>query len=311
MSMNTVLAQTFLKVLETRNLYVAAERLHVTQSAVSMRISTLEELVGQRLFVRKKTGVEPTAAGLRLQPYAEMLVRVWEQAREELALPRDIARVLRVGIDPALWHGFTRAWALAMRGLAPEVGLFLHMSESQTLLAQVSQGLHHAVLMFEPQPRGGLTIKELFNDRLVLVSTEPREKVRWHPAYVYVEWGEDLRRMHSRIQPTEVTPPVTFTHGDWALDFILARGGSGFFPVRSVRGHVDAGRLHVVKRSSVMSRPAYLVYADAIEQTPGFMPLLEALERHAAEEARVCERWLAQHSTRARPSAAGAPSQGG
>lgn len=50
--MDTELARTFLTVVEADNFISAAERLHVSQSTVSTRIHTLENLLGRPLFMR-------------------------------------------------------------------------------------------------------------------------------------------------------------------------------------------------------------------------------------------------------------------
>lgn len=55
-SMDINLARTFLEVAARGSFIVAAERLHLTQTAVSARIRILEEQLGRRLFVRNKAG---------------------------------------------------------------------------------------------------------------------------------------------------------------------------------------------------------------------------------------------------------------
>jgi hypothetical protein len=58
--MDIALARTFLEIVACGNFVRAAERLHVTQTAVSVRVQTLEELLGRKLFVR------PTGSGAGL-----------------------------------------------------------------------------------------------------------------------------------------------------------------------------------------------------------------------------------------------------
>ncbi len=65
--MNIGLARTFLEILEAGNLNKAAERLHVTQSTVTMRINALEDLLGQKLLVRSKSGVALTNSGFKFK----------------------------------------------------------------------------------------------------------------------------------------------------------------------------------------------------------------------------------------------------
>jgi DNA-binding transcriptional LysR family regulator len=52
----------------------AAQRLHLSQPAVSKRLKALEELVGARLLERSARGVSPTAEGARLYTHARRLI---------------------------------------------------------------------------------------------------------------------------------------------------------------------------------------------------------------------------------------------
>lgn len=93
--MDINLATTFLEIVSCRSFAAAAERLHVTQTAVSARIRHLEELLGQPVFVRNKSGASITAAGKRFMPYAVSLVQVWERARLQVAVPPGRRGVIR------------------------------------------------------------------------------------------------------------------------------------------------------------------------------------------------------------------------
>ena len=68
--MDTELARTFLAVVATGSFVGAAQRLHVTQSTVSVRIQRLEQSLGAELFVRNKGGAVLTPAGRQFQRHA-------------------------------------------------------------------------------------------------------------------------------------------------------------------------------------------------------------------------------------------------
>ena len=72
--MNLNELRTFLEVIETGSLVAASQRLNVTQSTVTARISALEEEVGQKLLHRYKSGAELTSAGFKFRRYAEVMV---------------------------------------------------------------------------------------------------------------------------------------------------------------------------------------------------------------------------------------------
>ena len=70
----------------------AAQRLNVTQSAVSLRILRLEDQLGRPLFERTKAGVVLTAAGREFRGFATMILRNWEQARQRVSALDERAR---------------------------------------------------------------------------------------------------------------------------------------------------------------------------------------------------------------------------
>ena len=70
---------------ETDSLVEAAERLHLTQSALSHQFKELEERLGLQLFVRKTRPVRFTSAGLRLLQLADSLLPQLRSAERDLA----------------------------------------------------------------------------------------------------------------------------------------------------------------------------------------------------------------------------------
>src|SRR6185312_8527857 len=78
--MDTRQLAAFCAVVERKSFSQAAERLGVTQPAVSLQIRSL----GRRLLDRSGRRVEPTEAGLRLYASAQRLLQAEEQLLEEL-----------------------------------------------------------------------------------------------------------------------------------------------------------------------------------------------------------------------------------
>jgi DNA-binding transcriptional LysR family regulator len=64
---------------------LAAQHLHLTQSAVSHAIKSLEEELSVRLFDRQGRTVKLTAAGLQLLQHAHRILAEMKDAREDLA----------------------------------------------------------------------------------------------------------------------------------------------------------------------------------------------------------------------------------
>ena len=116
--MDINLARTFIEIVATGNFQRAAERLHVTQTAVSARVRALEDLLGRKVFVRNKSGASLTPAGERFQRYARTLVQVWERARHQVALPPGRRAVVTVGGELSLWDPLLVAAQAVLRKMS-------------------------------------------------------------------------------------------------------------------------------------------------------------------------------------------------
>jgi len=275
--MNIEQTRTFLEVAATGNFNRAAERLNVTQSTVSARIRALEQTLGQRLFERDKAGARTTDAGRRFQRHAEALMRTWQQARQDIALPSGFRGVLALGAEPNLWHGLGDRSLVRLRRLAPDLALRAESGDAATLQRKLVEGSLDVVLAYEAGTRQGLDVAHLFDESLVLVAHEPRPLVRWHPLYLYVDWGETVRESHDRAYPVDETPVLTVGLATVALAYMLEGGGSGYLPWRMVAGHVAAGRLHVVPDAPRFHRPVHVVARKAMAEEAWYPAWLDTL----------------------------------
>ncbi len=282
--MNIDLARTFLEIAETGNFNKAAERLNVTQSTVSMRIKALEDEIGRPLFARSKAGTELTTAGVHFRRYAATLVRVWQQARQELALPPGYRAVLTVGGQFSLWDRMLLRWVPWMRAAMPDVALKVEVGLSDGLMRLLAEGLIDIGVMYSPQSRPGLVTEKLLEERLVLVSTTPRKLGEWDDGYVFVDWGPEYRVAHSQTFPDLSTPAVSVGLGALGLQHILANGGFGYFPMRVVRPHLQTGRVHLVAQAPEFRRPAYMVYPAGDEQGDTLRTAVRGLRQVASSE---------------------------
>ena len=90
------LLKTFLAIADTGNFTRAAEEVHKTQSAVSMQMKRLEELIGRPLFVRDGRQSRFTADGERLIEYARRIVNLNDEAVTAFTKP-ELTGTLRFG----------------------------------------------------------------------------------------------------------------------------------------------------------------------------------------------------------------------
>jgi DNA-binding transcriptional LysR family regulator len=281
--METELARTFLTVVTAGNFISAADRLHVTQSTVSARIHTLEEQLRCRLFIRNKAGTALTPAGRQFQKHATSLVRTVEQARQDVGIPTGYRAVLAVGGRIGLWENLLLRWLPLMRETAPEVSVRAEIGFEEDLMQRLIEGRIDIGVMYTPQSRPGLRVELLIEERLVFVSNSPTSEPKPGNDYVYIDWGPEFYAKHGVSFPDFISPGLTANIGWLGLQHILENGGSGYFPIRLVRSHLENGRLHLVRGAPEFRHPAYVVYpmdgeSDLIEGAVAIMRRIVAGE---------------------------------
>ena len=83
--MNTVQLECFLSVAQHLNFSKAAEDINITQPAVSHQISSLEDELGTKLFIRTSKNVQITEAGIQFLSDAESIMRICAEAKSKMA----------------------------------------------------------------------------------------------------------------------------------------------------------------------------------------------------------------------------------
>src|SRR5215218_9404772 len=169
--MDTRQLTAFCTVVELKSFSQAAERLGVTQPAVSLQIRSLEERLGQQLLDRSGRRVEPTEAGNRLYRSAQRLLELERQLLEEVAgeaegpLRGQLAMGASTGpggtVVPVLLCEFAEANS--------EVTVDLTISDTQTIVEQVARReLELGVVGATPRNRS-VSYEPFFRDEVILV----------------------------------------------------------------------------------------------------------------------------------------------
>jgi DNA-binding transcriptional LysR family regulator len=282
--MDTELARTFLAVIATGSFVEASQRLHITQSTVSSRIQRLEEQLGAELFVRNKAGTTLTPAGRQFQRHAALLTRTVEQARQEIGIVSGFRATLTVGSRNGLWQDLLLRWLPIFAKLAPDIAVRALIGFEEDLMEDLIEGRAQIAIMYTPQSRPGLTVETLLEERLVMASTRAKPPSEPQGDYVYVDWGPEFFAQHSLAFPNFTGAALTVNMGWLGLQRILASGGSGYFPLRLLREHELAGRLHLVADAPEFRGPAYLCYPTKTD-SDALTLALDTIRRVAADAA--------------------------
>ena len=279
--MDITLARTFLEIVDCGNFVRASERLHVTQTAVSVRVQSLEEQLGRKLFVRNKAGATLTPAGEQFLRYAPLLIQVWERAKHQVAVPPGLRAVVAVGAELSLWNPFLIDWLVWMRRSTPQLALRTQVGLPEGLMNQVSEGILDLAVLYTPQHRQGLKVELLMKEKLVLVTTAKGKTTRGDGDYVYVDWGPDFAAQHNLTFPERANPGTYVSLGPLGLQYILKAGGSGYFRAHAVAPYLRNHRLRLVRGAPEFLYPAYAVYSEGAD-VKVMAPALAGL-RHIAK----------------------------
>lgn len=256
--MHINMVRTFLEAAATRSFVMAAKRLHITQSTVSMRIAALEGELGRVLFKRSKAGVSLTQAGEQFRRYAESMARIWQQARHDVGLPPGFQSVLSLGGPSSLWDSFLMDWLGWMKSNAPEIGLRAERGVSESLMEHIATSALDIGVMYTPQARPNLVVERLVDVTLVMVATELPSRIS-SDRYVYVDWGPEFRAHHGVNHPELSTPHLHIDVGSVGLQYVLRNGGAGYFPRHLVQPLLRRKQLRLVPGAVSFTLPAYVV----------------------------------------------------
>jgi len=263
--MDITLIRTFVEVANTGSFVAASDRLFVTQSAVSLRVQRLEDSLGHPLFFRSKAGALLTPAGKEFEFYALSLLKIWEEARQQIAIPEGFSRSLTIGGQYSLWPRLGFKWIDVLRRDIPDLSIRTELGMPDRITRFLVEGVVQAALLYTPQLRPGLVVEKALEDELVLVASYEGASAAQSDGYVFVDWGPEFVHAHAAALPHLTHSGLTMRLGALAADFITNRRASAYLPARAVKRRVDTGLLHIVTDAPRFPYPAYAVWRDDLD----------------------------------------------
>lgn len=250
----------------------AAQRLGVSQSAVSVQLRQLEESLGQPLFLREKKSLVLTEAGRIALEYADAICRSGEELVSVLGgRPTARRRVLRVGSVSTLSRNFQLACLQPFIG-RPDVELVLRSGSLAGLLSQLKSHTLDLVLSNLPVRR------DLENDwHSHLLAEQPVSLVGMKMGRgKRFKFPDDLRTTplllpsldsHLRVafdlilQKLGIQPVIAAEVDDMAMLRLLARDGGGvaLVPPVVVTGELQRGQLVELHRFKEIQENFYAI----------------------------------------------------
>ena len=161
---------TFLELCETKNYTKTAEKLHMTQPAVTQHIKYLEQYYGTKLFYYdEKKRLHLTDQGRLLRSYAQSVQADSEIIKNRLSVPINEPDVFKLGS----LTGFGETFAAKVMGKYldkyPEKKVSIYMGESDDLLVQLANGRIQACIVDTYCPPEEYECHELFESEIICI----------------------------------------------------------------------------------------------------------------------------------------------
>ena len=291
MLMDTRQLAAFCAVVEKSSFSQAAEKLGVTQPAVSLQVRALEERLGQTLLDRSGRRVEPTEAGLRLYRSAQRMLALEEQLYDEVADESGgLQGTLAIGASTGPGAHLVPLLLCEFQRAHPELHVALSIWDTQTVSEKVAQRELELGVVGALRRNRSLEFEPLVRDEIVLAvppghraagGTVSVDELREETVIAMQEGAgvrqvvdEELRRAGLRVR--ELEPRLELGLQESVKSAVAAGFGVTFISRTAIEGELAAGTLAMARVEGLdPSRQIYVVRAKGRPPTRAAAAFLE------------------------------------
>jgi LysR family transcriptional regulator, transcriptional activator of the cysJI operon len=257
--MDTRQLAAFCAVVERKSFSQAAERLGVTQPAVSLQVRSLEKRLGRTLLDRSGRRVEPTEAGLALYRGAQRMLALEGLLIEELDAGEggELRGALEVGASTGPGSTVVPVLLCEFREDNPGVAVSLSISDTQSVVDRVAERELELGVVGAARRHRGVVFEPFFRDEVVLACppghrfagrTVSLEQLRLEPLIVMQEGAgvrqvieDELRRTGTRLRDLE--PRLELGLQESVKSAVAAGHGVTFISRAAIEADLTAGTL--------------------------------------------------------------------
>jgi DNA-binding transcriptional LysR family regulator len=290
--MDTRQLETFVAVVERRSFSQAAERLGVTQPAVSLQIQALEKRLGTKLLDRSGRRVEPTEAGMRLYRGAQRLLALEEQVVAEVAdeATSELEGRFEIGASTGPGGIVLSHFLCEFAALHPKLHVVLWVFDTQTIvdrvagreleLGVVGAARRHRGVVFEPFLRDEVVLAcppghELAGRTVTLAEVRQAGLIMMQEgAGVRLMIEDELQERGLRLRDLDVRLELGLQES--ATSAVRAGYGVTFISRSSIENDLAAGTLVEARVAGLeLEREIFLVRAAGRSETRAARAFLE------------------------------------
>ncbi|MCB6176857.1 LysR family transcriptional regulator [Rhodobacter sp. Har01] len=256
--MQIELIDTFLDLVETKSFNRTADRTGVTQSTVSARVKSLEQMLGARLFRRSRAGTDLTTEGLRFETHARLLRQEWTAARRAVAASGEAAMTLRLGIQNDLTTAYLGPLVAEIRRVLPQTALYVEPDYSTQMCADLVTGALDFAVLFSPKPHPDLHFQSVGELTYRLISSDSARIDQIAVArMIFAHVSPAFERAHREALPNLSEAPLSVGQTAAVVSLLEAMGGAGYVLDTTAQAMTQTGRFRMVDDAPVLSQPVY------------------------------------------------------
>lgn len=275
----------FRTVVEEGGIVRAAAKLNRVQSNVTTRVRQLEQRLGVSLFRRQGRNLGLTAEGRTLLAYAERLLRLADEAANELTSGRPMG-VFRLGSLESTAGSRLPAVLSSYHAIYPGISVELVTGTTAALINRVTNFEIEAAFVSEPFSAPRLKAQHVFDEQLVLVTPRGSKKVispselGGSTLIAFAQGCSYRRRIEEWLATVGVMPERILEFDSYQAMIACVAAGTGFAVVpKSVLASLrmnDEIRQQPLPKEFARNRTHLVWYGDA---SPALTALLELLPR--------------------------------
>jgi len=159
--MNLRFVEAFYWVATLKSVSRAAEKLFITQSAMSARVAALEDELGALLLDRRDKTFRLTVAGSRFLMHAQKLLELQRAAKEEIGSGESPQLTVRVGAIESVLHSWLIPWIQQLRAEHTALELELTVETTPVLIDQLRRGVLDLAFAALPASGDGVRTRTL------------------------------------------------------------------------------------------------------------------------------------------------------
>ena len=268
---------TFYWIASLGSFRAAAEKLHLTQPAISARIQVLEQDLGTEVFVRENRNAELTPDGRRLFGYAERLMKLNQEVLSAFSETTNVEQVIRVGSSETIVSTWLPDFMGHLNTLSKKLFFDLQVDSTDNLRnALVAREIDLAFLM-GPIAEVSVTNHELCAYEMIFAAAKQVAETRhvWSPQDIS---QSPVLTFANNTKPSRQIREMLSKSSDKSLDMTtsaslgaiirLAKSGLGIcaVPKAVVTSELTSGEL--VELKTTMDMPEISFTASYVSGSP-------------------------------------------